>query len=137
MKKTLHSQVLNIMVFVGKFVAACAALFILINIVPKTWFEPLNIVTADLLGLFLGLTGFSPSVNGVLVTAGGFSVKIITECSAIFVAILFLCFVFAYPVSLRHKIVGCITGVFFLFAVNLLRLLSIFLIGMKNPVLFH
>jgi exosortase/archaeosortase family protein len=88
-------------------------------------------------GFMLALLGAKAMVQGPFVSAGGFSIMIIGECSALFVAILYVSFVSAYPASFRCKVVGLLFGVPILNAVNIIRIAGIFLGGVKFPSLFH
>lgn len=126
-----------LMRFVLRFTLSCVVLYTFFNWIPSSLVKHLNRYTAATLGSLLRLAGFKPHVDGELVEAGGFCVKIIPECSAIFVVILFFSFVFAYPTSLRHKTTGVLLGVPALFAVNLFRLLAVILTGMKQPDFFE
>lgn len=130
-----HREVLKR--FCIRFLLLCIALYFLINWVPSRFIEPINVYTARMCGLLLGILGLSTHVHGPFVTAGGFSVKIITECSAVFVCALFSSFVLAYPASPRDKAFGLVFGLPLLFLVNLLRLLIVFLVGLRVPALFQ
>ncbi len=124
--------------FVLRFGLACAALFTLVNTMPASWLaRPLNCFTAYFTGVILSLIGITAKINGVMVSHGGFSIRIITECTAVFVAILFGSFVFAYPATFRHKLQGMLIGIPFLFVANQLRILSIFLVGLKSLTFFQ
>ena len=118
------------------FVFFCAAFYAITRLTPSS-FAPLNNYTAATLGFMLQALGMHPTVGGTLLSAGGFSVKIIDECSAIFVFILFSSFVLAYPTSLKNKAIGLIFGIPSLFAVNALRLVVVFLAGLWRPDLFE
>ena len=118
------------------FVVFCTAFYAVTRLTPST-FAPLNNYTATTLGFLLQLLGMHPTVEGALLSAGGFSVKIIDECSALFVFILFSSFVLAYPTSLKNKAIGLIFGIPSLFVVNTLRLTVVFFAGLWRPDLFE
>ena len=118
------------------FVFFCAAFYAITRLTPSS-FAPLNNYTATTLGFLLQALGMHSTVEGALLSAGGFSVKIIDECSAIFVFILFSSFVLAYPTSLKNKAIGLIFGIPSLFVVNTLRLTVVFFAGLWRPDLFE
>ncbi len=126
----------TLLTFGALFVFFCAAFYAITRLTPST-FAPLNNYTAAALGFLLHALGMPPTLEGVIVSAGGFSVKIIDECSAIFVFILFISFVLAYPTSLKNKAIGLIFGIPSLFVVNTLRLTVVFFAGLWRPDLFE
>jgi exosortase H (IPTLxxWG-CTERM-specific) len=119
------------------FVLLAGLLFTLLNWVPSAWVESVNRFTAETTGLMMHLFGLSPTVKGTLLSAGGFSVKIIAECSAAFMAILFAAFVLSYPASPSHKARGLALGLPVLFLLNNLRIVLIVGAGIHWPRLFH
>ena len=118
------------------FVLLCSIFYVIIRWTPST-FEPINNYTAAVMGFSLRALGIEPSVQGVFVSAGGFGVEIITECSPIYMLILFSSFVLAYPTTLKKKAIGLLFGIPFLFAMNTLRLVVGFIAGMWRPDLFE
>ena len=126
----------TLLTFGALFVFFCAAFYAITRLTPST-FTPLNNYTAATLGFLLQALGMQPTVEGALLSAGGFSVKIIDECSALFVFILFSSFVLAYPTTFKNKAIGLIFGIPSLFAVNTLRLAAVFLAGLWRPDLFE
>jgi exosortase H (IPTLxxWG-CTERM-specific) len=119
------------------FVLLCSVFYALLRWAPSTFFEPINRHTAAMLGFLLRVLGMQPTVQGVFVSVDSFSVEIITECSAIFILILFSSFVVAYPTSLKNKAIGLLFGIPTLVAVNTLRLVVVFIAGMLYPDLFE
>jgi archaeosortase B (VPXXXP-CTERM-specific) len=115
--------------FFALFVLLAGSLFTLFSWTFLPYAKSINTLTADSAGLIMKLIGLSPIVNGPYITAGGFSVKIITECSAVFVSILFASFVFSYPAPLTHKFKGLLIGLPTLFMINNLRIVMIVLVG--------
>ena len=122
--------------FSALFVLFSVTFYVIARLTPST-FASLNNYTAAMLGFSLRALGIDPSVRGVFVSAGDFGVEIITECSAIFILILFSSFVLAYPTTFKNKAIGLIFGIPILFAVNALRLVVGFMSGMWRPDLFE
>lgn len=102
-----------------------------------SFFLPLNEYTAILSCFFLNSFGIKTAVNGVYLTLPGFNVKIITECSALFLIILYGCFVVSYPAPLKTKLYGLLIGSPVLFGINVLRIVLVSLSGMRSPELFE
>ena len=118
------------------FVLLCSIFYAIIRWTPGT-FEPISNYTAATLGFLLRVLGMQPIVQGVFVSVDNFGVKIIGECSAIYILILFSSFVLAYPTSWKKKTIGLLFGIPSLFAVNTLRLVVVFIAGMWYPDLFE
>ena len=126
----------TLLTFGALFVFFCTTFYAITRLTPST-FTPLNNYTTTTLGFLLQLLGMHPTVEGALLSAGGFSVKIIDECSALFVFILFSSFVLAYPTTFKNKAIGLIFGIPSLFVVNTLRLTVVFFAGLWRPDLFE
>jgi exosortase H (IPTLxxWG-CTERM-specific) len=119
------------------FLFVTGGLIFLFHWAPKPVFaDPMNEQTARLTALLLHMAGLEPVVSGPIISARGFSVKIIAECTAIFVGILFFSFVIAFPTTRRNKAAGLLFGLSFLFGANLIRLFFIILIGIKYRAAF-
>jgi exosortase H (IPTLxxWG-CTERM-specific) len=119
------------------FAICFVAFYALTIVLPESLFEPLNRLTADMAFHILRLCGFNPVLAGTTLSQDGFAVKVITECSVIYMAILFFSFVVAYPVSLQHKLIGLAAGIPVLHAGNILRIALVFAIGVKKQLLFE
>ncbi len=114
---------------------------ILFNIValslfPEEWYAPLNRLTAFLSGEALLLFLPTANVDGAFISAGGFRVNVISECSAIHLIALLISFIYAFPSDSKKKLCGIVTGAIFLFAVNIMRIALITIIGMRMPGIF-
>ena len=120
------------------FVTVAGLLFFLFNTIPTAWLaQPIDSYTAEMTAFLLGVSGMDASVSGNLVSADGFTVKIIPECTAVFIAILFVSFVIAYPTPLKDKTIGLAFGLPFLISTNLLRLAFIIVVGGHSRTLFE
>lgn len=134
----IRTQQEIILRFCLRFILWCGLLYFFMNWVPSPVIaDPVNRQTAWMTAVVLGVLGSEPVLNDVFVSAGGFSIKIITECSAIFAAILFFSFIMAYPATVRQKLTGLCFGLPFLFSVNLIRIVTVFYTGMKFRPLFE
>jgi exosortase H (IPTLxxWG-CTERM-specific) len=79
------------------------------------------------------LLGQHAEANGSYIFSPKFSVEIIRGCDAVEATALFTCAVIAFPAGLSRKFVGIIAGVFALAILNLIRIVSLFLIGVHLP----
>lgn len=132
----MKQQKFTLLKFGALFVFFCATFYGITVLTPST-FATLNNHTATALGFLLQVLGMQPVMQGAVVSADGFGVKIIGECSALYVLILFSSFVLAYPTTLQNKAIGLFFGIPALFVVNTVRLVIVFLVGLWRPDLFE
>jgi exosortase H (IPTLxxWG-CTERM-specific) len=85
--------------------------------------------TAAATSFILNLFGASVHANGSLVASPDFSMDIILECTAIVPIVIFFSAVLAYPCTIKQKLVGMSLGIIALYAINLVRMVSLFFIG--------
>ena len=81
--------------------------------------------------------GQHTSAAGGTVLSSGFGLKVDLGCEATEPWILFVAAVLAFPVSFRRKIPGVVLGTLALLAVNLARIVSLFLVGVYFPNAFQ
>jgi exosortase H (IPTLxxWG-CTERM-specific) len=93
--------------------------------------------TASVSAWVLGLLGFSVQVTGVVYSGSNVAIQIIPECTGLYEMIIFSAILLAYPAPWRKKLVGVVVGVAILFVLNLVRLLVLGLIGMRNAELME
>lgn len=132
LRMPVHSGCLR---FVSAFSVSCIALYALIFL----FSEPLMLInehTAQTLGNVLYVIGIPVSVAGDLVSGKDFAVRIIPECTALFMAGLFACFVLFYPATARQKAAGLAMGLPALYLGNLARLAAVFIAGICDERLF-
>jgi exosortase H (IPTLxxWG-CTERM-specific) len=85
----------------------------------------------------LDIFGMHPVLYGRTLSRDGFAVSVITECSTLYMAILFFSFVAAYPAALRRKLTGLPLGIAVLHAGNILRIAAVFAIGAQSKGAFE
>ena len=92
--------------------------------------QPMLILLAKIVGEILSLNGFAVVVLGQKVVCPGiFGIDITNECSAVSQMIIAASALFAYPAGLRFRLFGLFLFAAITFAGNILRLVSLFLIG--------
>ena len=122
--------------FASAFALSCIGLYALIHFLPPDVTAPLNAHTAATLGLVLNSLGIPVSAANDLVSGPGLAFRIIPECTPIFTAGLFLCFVGFYPAAFRDKAKALLMGIPALYLGNLARLVAISFVSRYDRKLF-
>ncbi|MGB7583165.1 MAG: exosortase H [Sedimentisphaerales bacterium] len=84
----------------------------------------------------LSFLGENATATEARIFSPRFSVQIKPGCDAVEATALFVCAVLAFPASFSRKAAGIIGGVFALAVLNLVRVASLFLIGVHLPGIF-
>ena len=92
---------------------------------------------ARISGAILAFFGSDALVTGTRVTSKLFSVEVSQGCDAIQVCSLLAAAVIAFPVDFKSRLRGLILGILLLQALNLLRIISLFLIGAYYSEMFR
>ena len=79
--------------------------------------------TTNVAAWVICLFGIEASVSGTIILLPKETWLVNTECTALFVMIIFASFVLVYPARLREKVVALTVGVPLIFSVNILRFL--------------
>ena len=69
--------------------------------------------------------------------ATGFAVSIEAGCNGVEAAIVLIAGILAFPASLKHKLVAILAGFFFVQALNVVRIISLFYLGQWNYTVFE
>ena len=96
----------------------------------------LNAATADVTGFFLKLVGMTTRVSETIVSLPNFSVEVVGECTGLYEMLIFLAAMIAYPASWKKKLIGAGLGIPFLYAVNIVRMIFIMVVGNWSPKTF-
>ncbi|RNC69013.1 MAG: exosortase H [Desulfuromonadales bacterium] len=120
-----------------RFAVVALVLFGVSLLVPESFFDPLNRVTATMAAELLGLLGRDVHAAGTLVRLDGFSARVVAECSVLNPAILFVSFVLAADASPRAKACGILAGIPILNSINVLRIAAVIATGAAAPSLFE
>ena len=104
----------------------------------ETWiFEPYVTLNADLSGRILTVFGFEMTVGKDSLSSPEYALAIGKGCDGIEPTALFVAAVLAFAAPLRLKLPALAIGVPLLAALNLVRIVSLFLVGIHYPRLFH
>ena len=88
-------------------------------------------------GFILALFGEETRVEGTLLSSPRFSVNIYHGCNGLLATSIYLSAVLAFPSSYRAKVIGAAIGIPAIQAINMVRILSLFYIGIYWPDLFR
>ena len=83
------------------------------------------------------IAGFPVKIDGTHLASGKFVVDVSPACSGAVPSMIYLSAVFAYPATLRSKLIGAGIGVGIIHGVNLIRVVGLFLIGLFAHQYFH
>jgi exosortase/archaeosortase family protein len=83
------------------------------------------------------IVGFPVRLDGTSLASGSFVVDVSPACSGAVPSMIYLAAVFAFPASLRAKMIGAGLGVGVIHGVNLLRVVALFIIGLFFNQYFH
>ena len=108
-----------------------ASPFIQVNLI-----EPISCAYAFLAGTFVNLFGYSVSIVRDTISNSEFSISIKNGCDGVEGLAIFLCAILIYPAIISQKIKGILLGFSFLIMLNLIRVISLYLIGIHLPSLF-
>ena len=81
----------------------------------------------------LNLLGHRTSVDGSTVASSLFGITVVTACTGLFTTGLFLIAVVVYPAGWRSRLIGAGLGIGGVFLVNVVRLVSLYYIGVHLP----
>ena len=124
--------------FAGLFLLGCIIFYAISG---TSWFEsfrqPLLHFFASGAAFFLGI--FEPNVtaNGETLSSPRFAVEIREGCDAIAPLMLFSLSVLFYPVSWNKRLKGIAFGIIAIFVLNLIRIISLYIVGVHAPSWFE
>jgi exosortase H (IPTLxxWG-CTERM-specific) len=110
---------------------------IALNRVNDAFVVPYTAFIAEVSGLVLRLFGEQASVNNCVVSSPRFAVTIYNGCNGLITSLIFISGVLAFPARWGAKVVGVIGGLLMIQIINLIRIISLFYIGVFLPALFN
>jgi len=130
-KQKLPSISKSILKFWGLFIASILLYFLLSY---STFYEqyillPISSIYATLSSLVLNILGENTTSNGILVTSPEFNITINKGCDGVAVTMFYVICVLLFPTSWANKGRGLLWGILSLSALNLIRVISLFLVG--------
>ena len=121
----VFAVLVGVFVFVVSRVVETNALFTLLSFTARSTGSVLNVFGSDV------------HVDGSIIHSEEFSMNIVNECTAMIPMIILLCAVLAYPSGIKHKCLGLAIGLPILFLLNLIRVVSLFYIGIHFESFFE
>ena len=99
--------------------------------------DPYTALVARMSGQALRLLGEDATVSGCVLSSPRFAVTIYNGCNGLITSLIFVSGVLAFPASWRAKAVGVIGGLIAIQLINLVRIVSLFYIGIFLPRFFN
>ena len=91
---------------------------------------------AYLSGTVIRFFGTASIISETVITSSRFSVNVVQGCDSIYPTAMLWAAFLAYPSTWKSKLIGIIGGAIVLFIVNIIRIVTMFYIGMYFPSLF-
>jgi exosortase H (IPTLxxWG-CTERM-specific) len=98
---------------------------------------PYTAVIARMSGLVLRTFGEKATVTGCVVSSPRFAVTIYNGCNGLITSLIFISGVLAFPAKISAKLIGVIGGLLTIQLINLVRIVSLFYIGVFLPQHFN
>jgi exosortase H (IPTLxxWG-CTERM-specific) len=92
---------------------------------------------ADASGAMLNLLGYGVTVTGTRIHAPRFSVEVVRGCDAMEAMAMFVAAILAFPARPKAKLWGILIGLPCLAALNLVRIVSLYVIGLHFHSIFE
>jgi len=97
---------------------------------------PYTALVAEASGAILSVLGEEIAVVGCDLRSPRFVVTVYNGCNGLITSLIFAAGVFAFPTSIRAKAIGVAGGLAAIQLINLIRIISLFYIGVFLPELF-
>ena len=126
--------------YVALFISFCLVFYLVyyfFTVTGSIVLVHLRNLTALILSTIFSVGGANVILNGATLSINGFGLEIIDECTAVFSSIVYCSAVLAYPTTLKNKGLGIAFGVPALYAINILRLSILALVGIYHPNMFE
>jgi exosortase H (IPTLxxWG-CTERM-specific) len=124
--------------FLVKFSALLLVFYIAVALAPVDAhvIVPFTRAITSVSGAVLNVIGQHVAVSGTIIS-GAFAVDIRNGCNGI-EAVVFVCAaMFAFDAPLRSRILGVLAAASILEALNIVRIVSLYLIGLRRPEIFE
>jgi len=125
--------------FLARFIGLLVVFYLIVasNPVNDHVIVPFTAGIAAVSGAFLDAIGEPVSVAGTEIRSEGFAVNIENGCNGVETALLFGSAVLAFPAAWARRLLGLLIGFFAIQAINLVRVVTLFWVGLHKPALFH
>lgn len=99
----------------------------------KEYLAFLDIFTSQIITALIQLSGLSATMESNTIFLTNSVWLVATECTAIFIMLIYASFIFVYPASIRSKGIALLAGIPFIFGANILRLFCMAWIDYLKP----
>ena len=125
--------------FLLRFLGLLALLFLAVapRAVNDALVEPFTGLVARAGGAATRLFGEPTTMQGTVIASPRFAVNIRNGCNGLETMLIFAAGVLAFPAPWRARLAGLLLGFLLIQLVNLVRIVSLFYIGLKWPSLFQ
>jgi exosortase H (IPTLxxWG-CTERM-specific) len=125
--------------FLIRFVILLAVLYLPLTLaqVDANVVEPFSRAIAIASAAILNVSGEHVSVNGVVLTAGSHAVSIQNGCNGIEAVVFLVAAILAFPATWRQRLLGLAAGIGLIQLLNLVRVVTLFLINRYHPQWFE
>jgi exosortase H (IPTLxxWG-CTERM-specific) len=107
------------------------------NFVHNNIVVPFTAFVANCSSILMNIFGAGSKVTGYTLSTDKFSINVVDGCNGIYATAILVSGVIAYPASLRKRFYGIIFGFIAVFLVNLIRVISLFYLGLHFPDIFQ
>ncbi|MFC1475798.1 archaeosortase/exosortase family protein [Candidatus Zixiibacteriota bacterium] len=90
-------------------------------------------LTAGIVGGVLDMGGMDIDYHDRYIAARSITIEIIEECTGLYEIVIFIAAVLAYPATRREKVIGFIGGMVALYALNIIRMVLLVMVGNARP----
>jgi exosortase H (IPTLxxWG-CTERM-specific) len=124
--------------FLARFGALLVLFYVAVAVRPvdRTAVVPFTSAIARVSGAILNALGEPAAVSGTEIRSPSFAVRIENGCNGLETVLLFAAAVLAFPAPWKRRLAGLLLGFAAIELVNLVRVVSLFLIGVHRPALF-
>jgi len=98
---------------------------------------PYTAFIARVSGSILRFFGEQATVSGCVVSSPRFAVTIFNGCNGLITSLIFISGVLAFPARWPAKLIGVVGGLLAIQLINMVRIVSLFYIGIFFPTLFN
>lgn len=98
---------------------------------------PYTTLIARVSGAILGFFGEDITISGRVLSSPRFAVTIYNGCNGLITSLIFISGVLAFPARWSAKLLGVVGGLAAIQAINMVRIISLFYIGIYLPDLFN
>ncbi len=110
---------------------------LLIDVVDREVVRPFTSSIAAVSGSILGMSERNVHVQGTVISSPCFAVDIQNGCNGLEATFFVAAAVLAFPATWKMRALGFVTGTLIIQFANLMRVVTLFLIGCHRPALFE